>query len=182
MMAKKKVSPPTKRSILYQQATSNQVSQVKAAQFNGLGRAAPIFRVLLMGVDFPVDTLNDLLKKVGGENRVLKIADSSRLTKQLYCVKDILAVIPKLDRHFPYETLEQMVNLIVEIDKKETHNSGLKLNARVDNFHLKKTLNKTMGCGKKKKPEYKLPILSPWDPPYYLGELLPFGLLPPRLP
>lgn len=184
-MAKNEKSVSKKRVDSFQQAAFNQASQVSSAQYDSLGRAAPIFRVLLAGVDFPVATLNDLLKKVGGENRVLKIADSSRLSKQLYCVKDILDEIPKLDRHFPFATREQLINCIVEIDEKETRkNRALQLAARVDNFHLKKVLKKQMGYVKRKKPKDKspMPYLTPcwFDPPVVdLGEPLPFGM-PPR--
>lgn len=143
------------------------VHQQIADPFRRLGKSAPIFRVLLAGVKFPVHTPNDLLKKAGGKKRMFNIAGPSGLMR-LYSVQDILEAMPELEGFYPLKSIESMIDYVIEIDRQFTCEDGPKLINRIGNSHLKAIQAKqtVLQTNTHKKPlKHTLPILRPLEPP-----------------
>lgn len=120
--------------------SSNHLVNSNIEPFNRLGPAAPLFRVLLAGVKFPVKSIQDLHEKTRSENRLLKFADGCRLTK-LYSIKDILDTIPKLEEQMPLKSPEEMIDWIVKTEKENAIKAKKPhLVCRIGDNHLKEFL------------------------------------------
>lgn len=128
-------------------ASHSQSADSGMEPFRQLGNAAPIFRVLLAGVEFPIKDMHDLHEKTQSDSRILKFADGDRLNggrlKRLFSVKDILDALPELEGQMPLKSQEEMIGYIVKAETQESSQTDKPgLICRIGNDALKALLDK----------------------------------------
>lgn len=68
--------------------------------FTGLRNSAQIFREIFYGVELPIQSVEDLIRRAGGPHRVIRISYKEFGTK-VFALGDLVAAVPQLAKVFP---------------------------------------------------------------------------------
>jgi len=82
-----------------------------------LGKAAPIFRAIFSGVNFPIQNRDDLINKAGGKERLIAVSDSDGI-ESVYSLMDLIDAFPQMDELFPSRTANSFVKKFATIEQR----------------------------------------------------------------
>ena len=68
--------------------------------FTSLGSLAPLYRELFFGVSLPIKSVDELVDKLGGPDRLIEFSRRDR-GSQLYTVGAVVGALPELERFMP---------------------------------------------------------------------------------
>lgn len=106
--------------------------------FTPLRSSSQIFREMFYGVELPVKTTDDLVKRAGGPYRLILV--SYPMTgSRLFALADIVTAIPNFSELFPVENLRIFADRVEEL-RERVHGDGAWFVEDIENKHLARAL------------------------------------------
>ena len=109
--------------------------------FSLLGKGAPILRAVFNGIEYPIKDRQDLIRKAGGEDRLVIIPDPDG-GERIYALLDLLEAFPELDRLFPIESPYSFVKKFAAIERRRRREGKPSPLLMIGGNHIKQLIHK----------------------------------------